>query len=283
MDMTASAASCMDNKGRSRTVLLHAHMFKNAGSTFDWSLRRCFRGDFLDHRDDDAMRQGATYLGPYLLEHEHLQALSSHWVSFPLPQARDIDLQLALFFRHPLERMRSVYAFERQQQGDIAPGIAKARELKFLDYVRWRLQADVGPVIRNYQTRYCSGKYMGEDIEAMYDLAVATIESTPLLGLVHRYDESMVLFEYHLQKIFPGLDLSWKLQNSSCADRLSAAAKRSAAERDLAPVMDQVVAANVYDLKLFAAVESRFERALARVPDFQRRLQRLRMRCEILQ
>lgn len=273
----------MDKKDRSRTVLLHGHMFKNAGSTFDWSLQRCFRHDFFDHRDDDAMRQGASYLGQFLQEHEHVQALSSHWLTFPLPQPLEIDLQLVLLFRHPLERIRSVYAFERQQQGLTAPGIARAKELEFLDYVRWRLQPAVGPVIRNYHTRYCCGNYMGEDIEAMYERAVATIESTPLLGLVHRYEESMVLFEYHLQEMFPGLDLSWKIQNSSSADSLSAAEKLDAAERDLAPVMEQVVAANSYDLKLYAAVESRFEQVLACVPDLQLRLQRLRVRCAVLQ
>jgi len=266
----------------SRAVLLHAHIFKNAGSTFDWSLQRCLGDGFVDHRDDDAMREGAAYLGPYLLDRPRLRALSSHWITFPLPQIDAIDIRLAIFFRHPLERIRSVYTFERQQQGVNNPGTEHARKLGFVDYVRWRLQPGVGPVIRNFHTRYCSGRYTGKDFEEVYDSAIATIESTPLLGLVHRYDESMVLFEYHLQNIFPDIDLSWKLQNSSVGDPASSAEKIRTAERDLEPVMEQVVAANSHDLKLYAEVESRFEQALGCVPDLQLRLQDLRSRSELL-
>ena len=281
--MNTAVVFVVDDKSASRAVVLHAHMFKNAGTTFDWSLQRCFRDGFVDHRDDDAMRQGASYLGPYLQENKHLQALSSHWVTVPLPRLPDIGIHLAMFFRHPLERIRSVYTFERQQQGVTAPGTVQAKELGFLDYVRWRLQPGVGPVIRNFHTRYCSGRYTGENIEELYELALATIDATPLLGLVHRYDESMVLFEYHLQEFFPGLDLSWKLQNSSSSGGLSSIEKRRAAEYDLEPLMEQVIAANAHDLKLYAEVESRFDQAMARVPDVEMRLQHLRARCEILQ
>jgi hypothetical protein len=271
----------MDDDASVRAIILHAHMFKNAGTTFDWSLQRSFKNGFLDHRDDDSMRRGADYLAPYLLGRPHIRALSSHWVSFPLPRLASLDIHLALFFRHPIERIRSVYTFERQQQG-AAPGNRQARDLGFLDYVRWRLQPGVGPVIRNFHTRYCSGRYMDEDIERQYEQAIATVESTPLLGLVHRYDESMVLFEYHLQGVFPEIDLSWKLQNSSVTELAGGCDKRRTTETDLEPIMQQVIAANAYDLKLYAAAESRFEQALAEVPDLALRLQRMRSRGEAL-
>jgi hypothetical protein len=271
----------MDDDAGSRAIILHAHMFKNAGTTFDWSLQRSFNAGFLDHRDDDSMQRGADYLGPYLLHHPDLQALSSHWISFPLPRLDSVDIHLAMLFRHPLERIRSVYTFERQQQGT-APGNRQARDLGFLDYVRWRLQSGVGPVIRNYHTRCCSGRYKDEDIERQYELAIATVESTPLLGLVHRYDESMVLFEYHLQSAFPQIDLSWKLQNSSVGELACGTARRRAIETELESIMPQLIAANAYDLKLYAAVESRFEQALAAVPDFALRLQRMRSRGDAL-
>ena len=35
-----------------RNVILHYHLFKNAGSTLDWSLQRQFGAGFVDHRDD---------------------------------------------------------------------------------------------------------------------------------------------------------------------------------------------------------------------------------------
>ena len=60
-------------------------MFKNAGTSFDWSLRRSFGDAFIEHHDDDAMRKGADYLEPFLLDRPHIKALSSHWITFPLP------------------------------------------------------------------------------------------------------------------------------------------------------------------------------------------------------
>ncbi len=228
------------------------------------------------------MRQGADYLGPYIHQRPQLCALSSHWLGFPLPRLADVDIELAMFFRDPIERVRSVYNFERRQQGVDSPGVRKARALGFVDYVRWRLQDGVGPVISNYHTRYCSGVYSGSDLDQMYDLAVATMESTPCLGLVHRYEESMILFEYYLRPLFAGLALCWKIQNSGEKPEMTGAESRRAVERDLEPVMEQLVAANRYDLRLYALAEARFDEALASVPDIAQRRQEFRARNEML-
>ena len=187
-----------------------------------------------------------------------------------------------MFFRDPIERVRSVYNFERRQQGVDSSGVRQARALDFVDYVRWRLQDGVGPVISNYHTRYCSGMYRGGDLEQMYDLAVATIESTPMVGLVHRYDESAVLFETHLQPLFPDLDLSWRVQNSGDNREMTSVEKRRAVERELEPIMEELVAANRYDLRLYALVEARFNQALAGIGDIELRRQGLRARNEML-
>ena len=260
-----------------RHLLLHAHMFKNAGSSFDEALQRNFADAFTDHRDDENMRRGAAYLGPYLDGHAELRALSSHWVTFPLPVLPNVTIHPLLMFRDPIERILSVYRFERRQEGD-APGVRRARESDFRDYVKWRLEEGVGPVIRNFHTRYCSGNYRGEDLDTMYTKAIDTLDSTPLLGLVHRYDESMAVFEFHLRAIFPELDLSGRVINTSDETILEYPARRERTLAELGPVIDDVVAANRYDLRLYDEVTSRFDNALEAIPDFTDRLQDLRQR-----
>ena len=44
--------------GPRRHVLIHAHLFKNAGTTFDFSLQRSFGEQFVDHRDDAGWHAG---------------------------------------------------------------------------------------------------------------------------------------------------------------------------------------------------------------------------------
>ena len=265
-----------------RAILLHAHMFKNAGTTFDWSLERCLGKGFVDHRDDEAMGQGAQYLEAFVRARPQLVALSSHWPGLPPPQLPGIDLHLVLFLRDPIERIRSVYNFERRQQPANTPGSKKAKELGFLDYVRWQLQPMPGPAIKNFHTRYCSGNYLGGNLDVLYERAQSLLRATPLLGLVHRYDESAVLFEYLLEQTFPRLDLAYRRQNSSVGDGMDFERRRASVERELEPILHEVLAANRYDLKLFALAQARFQRALAEIPDLDLRLRRLRDRNRAL-
>jgi hypothetical protein len=117
----------------------------------------------------------------------------------------------------------------------------------------------------------------------MYASSLATIRSTPLLGLVSRYDESMVLFEHHLGEVFPGLDLSWQRQNSSGGENLSWLERRNEVERELEAVMDGVLASNQYDLQLYKEAEKQFERSLSRIPDLDQKLRNIRSRNSVLE
>jgi hypothetical protein len=261
-----------------RPVLIHAHMFKNAGSSFDWSLQRNFGDAFVDHRDDDLMKNGAGYFGSWLQQHHHCQAISSHWITAPLPEVPGLRPLLCLFLRDPVERMRSVYQFERQQQGVDTPGSLRAKKLSFLEYMRWQMEPMPGPVVKNYQTRYCSGTYLGEDLADMFNCACSLISGTDTLGLVHRYDESMVLFEFHLRQYFPQLDLSYVKQNSLSSGLQSHTEKRAQVLEELTEISAEILAANEYDLQLFALAEQRFDQLIARVPDFSTRLAALQER-----
>ncbi len=265
-----------------RQVIVHAHMFKNAGTTLDWSLQRSFAEHHLDHRDDDRMREGASYLGPYLSDKPELQALSSHWITFPLPTLKGIHLHLLLMFRDPIERVRSVYNFERRQQPAETPGSRKAKQLCFKDYVKWQLEPMPGPVIKNFQTRYCSGDYLGEDMALLHEKARETVARFPLAGVVDRYDESMVLFEHTLKTDFPSLDLSYRVQNSSAPQPMNFSERRQQVLEELGDVADEVIAANRYDIELYAEVLTRFEQNFAAVPDRQSKLSDLHQRCESL-
>jgi hypothetical protein len=261
-----------------RHIILHAHMFKNAGTTLDWSLQRCFGASFTDHRDDNAMRGNTEYLNTYIGEHSQLQALSSHWLPIlPVPLAK-FEAHLILLLRNPIERCRSVYNFERKQENANGPGNIKARTLSFKDYIKWRLKSGTGPVIKNFHTRYCSGDYFGNDMEKLFDLAAANLEATPYVGLVHRYTESMALFEHHLSSVFPTIDLSWQVQNSSQSAQKFSEDRVEIISEELGETYAALIAENAHDMRLLQLAEDKLDQALSLLPDVESRLTSIRRR-----
>ena len=266
-----------------RPIILHAHMFKNAGTTLDWSLRRCFGEGFDDHRDNEPMRQPGDYLATYLSTHLRIKALSSHWLPVPLPILPGIAPKLVMLLRNPLERSRSVYNFERAQVGTNTPGNQKARKLPFEEYVKWRLEPGTGPVLKNFQTRFCSGDYFGQDMDPLFRQAKANLESLPLIGLVHRYAESMVLFEEGLRDVFPDIDLSWRVQNASQTEVSTQENRIEEIASELGDTYSSLIDANRYDTMLLQTIEEKFERKLSKIPDLEARLCSMHQRNELHQ
>ena len=260
-------------------------MFKNAGTTFDWSLYRYFGSDFIDHREDHKMRAGSTYLSTFLEQHQNLKALSSHHVQIPLPAVEHARLIPAVILRHPLERVRSVYEFERRQQSD-TPGAINAKKLTFVDYVRWRMQPSAGATIRNFQTRYCIGGLKNPKRNLTHDdltQAIRFIRDTPLVGAVELFDESMVLFENALRNWYPSIDLAYIIQNVGRNDTSKIAAKIDSIKKDLgAEIYGELVQNNEYDLQLHTEAQSLIQDRMINTARFEPQLIDFRKRCERL-
>lgn len=271
-----------------RHILLHGHIFKNAGTTLDWSLQRCFGDAFLDHRDDQSMRRGgADFLASLIAEHPDLGALSSHHLSRELPELPQVRLHPLFLVRHPLLRVRSVYDFERRQDAPTL-GAQMAKQLGFRDYVAWRMRPDVPGTIRNYQTFYLArgnveGRRPGRNL-AGFELALSYVRQAPLVGVVELYDESMTLFEHRLRRAFPLIDLAYVRQNSSEASSGAAPLQSRLAEIlvELGDLAQEVIDRNSYDLALYQAVRSKLLAATARIEEFDQQMAEFRERCAAL-
>ncbi len=268
----------MDKNEIKRVVIVHVHMFKNAGSTFDWSLKKNLGKDFVDHRDDDNMRKGARYLGPYLEEKKNIKAISSHHIRLPLPEINGIYCLPVFILRHPIDRIGSVYAFAKKQKSDTI-GAIKAKELSFGDYVRWFMDTSRPATIRDFQTRYCSGNigYLKYITEKQYESALRSLRNTPLVGIVELYDESMVLFEQSLKIFFPSIDLSYKKQNIGkrqayrMEERIMNIAEELGKE-----TMNLVMKNNKYDFMLYDKAKEMLLANISNIPDFDEKLKAFR-------
>jgi hypothetical protein len=184
-----------------RTVIVHYHIFKNAGSTFDSMLEATF-GERWANFDKP---QAAAVITPgemaeFIVSHPNHAAVSSHHAVLPLPEIPGVNILPAIFLRHPLDRARSVYDFERRQgieAGPVSKGAEQAAKLSFAEYLRWRLDATVNGVVANFQTvrlihdpRFNRHKLTEQD----YQLAWCRLRNLPFVGLVEDFDTSVNRF-----------------------------------------------------------------------------------------
>lgn len=271
-----------------RVVIAHGHIFKNAGSTFDWSLRRNFKNGFLDHHENRKMRQQrAEHLREIIETAPALRAISSHHMCNPFPEMENVHLEPVYFLRHPIERITSVYAFERRQRSD-SLGARTAKKKSFREYVDWRMQLDVPRTIRDYQASNISGRHDYKPKQAVeyetLQIAMKRLQDSACVGVVDRYDESMVIFEERLRTLVPEIDLSYLKQNVTrrLMGKKNFEGKLAEATVKLGDLYSKVLLSNSYDLALYRMANQKLDDAINGIPDFQDRLDEFRDRCRKL-
>lgn len=268
---------------KQRVVVVHNHIFKNAGSTIDWALQNNFGSAFVDHREDNLMRKSAGFLAPYLLENSSIIALSSHHLTMPLPEMAGIKLLMAVMFRHPIVRVTSVYNFERAQVSDTHPGVIHAQKYSLQGYILWRMKPEVGSTIRNFQVRkMLPPRKLGQEEISESEMANLKKQLTEieLLGLVDHFDESMVLFEERLGKFFPFVDLSYVAQNVAQEASLKRDAKLERLKAEIGgETYDLLMANNQRDLELLNFAEAELKSRISKVTNFPEKLANFRARC----
>lgn len=200
---------------------MHFHIFKNAGSSLDSFLEHNFKG-FCGSLEGP---QPWSTLCPndllkYVLDHPYLVAVSSHQARLPLPTHNKIIFHPLLFLRHPIDRVESVYLFERSQSLESPSLGAKiAREGTLSEYVRWRLTDGNGAVIRNFQTLFLSGwksdMRFAIATEVDFQRALSILNNLPFFGLVEKFDQSIQMATNYLSKYFSGLTQTYAFRNKS--------------------------------------------------------------------
>lgn len=246
-----------------RYIITHGHIFKNAGTTFDSALEKAFGKDFCDHRDDKEMRQGgADYLKQFILDNPNLKAISSHHLCNPLPESDEFKCIPVYFVRNPIERIISVYNFERKQKtGSL--GAEMASKLSLEEYVRWRMTPVAPKVIFNYQTAYIGRTRNLRPVEkvnsSILNRAIDLINKQEIIvGTVERFDESFEKITKRLQKYYPDINFSYKKSNVNNTKSLEK--KYSDALEALGPLLPQILKNNAFDLALHEAANENLDK-----------------------
>ena len=98
-----------------RFVVVHYHIFKNAGTSVERILEREFPGAFARlHGPTADSTLDAEDLGIFLQENPTIQAVTSHHLRYPAPSIRNAVIFDCCFLRHPLDRLDSLYSYYRK-------------------------------------------------------------------------------------------------------------------------------------------------------------------------
>jgi hypothetical protein len=204
-----------------RHIIIHYHIFKNAGSTVDSVLKKSFGdqcGSIEGLNPWDTLRPDAIL--KYAIDSPNIKTISSHHARLPTPNFPNLAFHPLLFLRHPIDRAGSVYSFERRQPiSSPSLGVKIAREKDFAGYVKWRLSDGNGAVIRNFQTVHLSGRQndMRVAIATDSDLkdALKKISQLPFFGIVEFFDNSIERMNKYLSQYFEHVDVNCSIANRS--------------------------------------------------------------------
>lgn len=257
-----------------RWVLLHYHIFKNAGSTIESVLQRSFGSRFATLHGPEA---GSALSGPdiaaFLEEHPELAAVSSHHVRYPKPVAPRVIVFDICFFRDPLQRLWSMYKFIRRSE---QVGVMDARS-----YFEGLLQ-DHPHLLNDVQvcTLATRGEYTRPPIGADLRLAQEILSGISVLGVVELFDESALAAEYFLRPTFPELQFHYVRQNADPGGHASPEREKEEFRRQVGDsIYGQLVRMNELDTELVACARTEVMRRWSLLPNKDARVADFRKRC----
>lgn len=134
-----------------RPLILHNHLFKNAGTSVDHILRQNFGNRWITREFDTNGPSNSQDVAKWITDNPTAVAFSTHTLLGPIPKIDGVRIIPIVMLRDPVDRIASAYRFERVQKADTR-GTILARQNGFAGYVHARLNTLGDHQCRNFQT-----------------------------------------------------------------------------------------------------------------------------------
>ena len=146
------------------------------------------------------------------------------------------------------------------------------------EYVEWQLNHKTNMSMKNFQVLYLSRDTTKIEVGLNdLNLAIQRIKECPIIGIVDRLDQSLVLAQEILRKYYPNINLSYVSQNVS-KDRKDTLEERLQAGRsDLGDALwEKLNAKNELDLQLYSQTNKEFDKRIEKIENFEEKLKKFR-------
>jgi len=210
----------------------------------------------------------------------NIVVFSSHHIRFPFPHDPTLYFIPIVFIRHPIDRAFSQYNFNKNTNNEDIFS-KKAKSMNAADFILWNLETKK-PIMRDTQFKFLNDKSLNSP-QKEFASVIHGLETCPILGVVDRFDESMVIAEEYLKKIFQNIDLSYVKQNVS-PDRKNDLKERIESGRNEIgdKVMGLLIENNKKDFKIYSKANEELDLRKKQIEDFERKLSNFKLRCEKL-
>ena len=181
-----------------RTIILHYHLFKNAGTSIDEILKSNFKQQWIT-KEFKSAKDNSDDVKAWILDNPEAIAFSSHTMTGPIPKILNTNIISIIMLRNPIRRIISAYKFERNQKVDNW-GANLAKKVNFEDYVVTRLLKDGDTQCRNFQSERLATMTLARAHQK--ERAIAALDSFSMVGIVEEFEKSLTLMESMLQDQF---------------------------------------------------------------------------------
>jgi hypothetical protein len=267
-----------------RWVLLHYHLFKNAGSTIEYLLHRTFGARFATlHGPDPSSFLTASDVKAFLLLHPELAAVSSHHLRYPKPVIPRVIIFDLCFFRDPLQRLWSMFKYlQRSEPVDEFSSFPKSMNAQTFF---GELLEQHPTVVNDVQVNILAnrGEYTRPPSEPDLRIALDYLRQISVLGVVDLFDESALAAEYFLRPTFPTLQFQYVKQNVDPTGSIGLDVEmeqfRTAVGGSIYGELERM---NRLDTELVAAARKEVLRRFEMLPNREARVASFRERCRFL-
>jgi hypothetical protein len=264
-----------------RFVILHYHIFKNAGTAIENLLRTNFEERFSEFEGNapDCQLSGRQ-LVDWLERNPKVQAISSHQLRYPKPEAPGFVLFDLCFLRDPVDRIRSMYAFFRKHPPNSDALSTLAHETTLGPFIA-HLVEHSPHLVNDVQVTMLAtdGAYRRPPSGRDLARATETLLEMSFPGVADCFYESMVAGQYFWRPVFPDFDNAAMPANvsrqpgSTLESRLEEV--RLACGKTLYGELEKL---NALDRELVSRARAEVARRFRLTPDSERRLIELRAR-----
>lgn len=265
MALDEPTRSRAESTGPGRKVILHYHLFKNAGSSIDHILRENF-GERLWRSEEFSGpttniplvlsgRSNFRQVEEWLAQHPEVIALSSHTAAMPLPDLPATHVFPIVMLRDPVIRLQSSYLFQRKrfESGFENRTTRLAGENDLAGYLRGLLAMERQSMARNFASVRLAGAVPGSP-EQLRHRAFEALNVMPFVGVVERFDLSMQVLERWLAPHFPNFRVLPAWQNPTDIASTPPAERLDSIREEIGDnLYREVIAANRIDIDLHRA------------------------------